>query len=97
MSKIIETFYTENNIPAFLLKQKMNAFEKHKDIASEFEYWIEHKSYMANGCIIEGYSASQLATITEYLDGESAFLLLIELRENPQKAKKRISDGFKRK
>ena len=97
MSKIIETFYTENNIPAFLLKQKMNAFEKHKDIASEFEYWIEHKSYMANGCIIEGYSASQLAAITEYLDGESAFLLLIELRENPQKAKKRISDGFKRK
>ena len=52
---------------------------------------------MADGCIVEGYSASQLAAITEYLDGESAFLLLIELRENPQKAKKRISDGFKRK
>jgi hypothetical protein len=31
------------------------------------------------------------------MDGEGAFMLLIELRENPGKAKARITEGFKMK
>ena len=97
MSKRIESFYTDNNTPSFLLKQKLDQFERNKDIAAEFEYWIEHKRYIENGCIVKGYSASKLAELTEYLDGEGAFVMLIELREDPKKALKRISEGFKRK
>ena len=97
MSKRIESYYTENNIPAILLKQKLDRFERHKDIAAEFEYWIEHKRYIEKGCIVEGYSAARLAELTQYLDGEGAFIMLIELREEPRKALKRISEGFKRK
>lgn len=97
MSKLIESFYTENNIPAVLLKQKIDKFNRHGDIAKEFEYWIEHKSYLKDGCIVNGYSAAKLAELSEYLNGEGSFIMLIELREEPEKAVKRIQEGFKRK
>lgn len=46
---------------------------------------------------VEGYTAEKLASMSPYLDGEGAFMLLIELKENPDKAKKRIAEGFKMK
>ncbi len=98
MSGIIEKFYKENNTPAFLLPGKIKKLQKHSDIASEFEYWIQHHSFKENGVIsVEGYTAKQLSEISEYLKGEGAFMMLIELRENPKKALASISKGFKRK
>ena len=46
---------------------------------------------------MEGYTAKKLSELSEYLDGDGAFVLLIELRENPDKARKRITNGFKYK
>ena len=97
MIEKIESFYKQNNTPDALLKKKLMKFEAHKDIAREFEYWISNNRYLKDGCIVEGYSAKQLADEYVYLNGEGAFILLIELRENPAKALKRISDGFKLK
>lgn len=97
MNKRIESFYRENNIPEFLLNQKLRKFSRHMDIAEEFDYWIENKRYKETGCVVEGYSAARLAEISEYLDGEGAFVMLIELREAPKKALDRISKGFKMK
>ena len=94
MSKVIETYYKDAGIMPLLLKQKMAAFEKHLDIAAEFEYWISNKEYL-DGVNIEGYTAKSIAALSPYMDGEGAFQLLIELRERPDKAKKRINDGFK--
>lgn len=79
-----------------LLKRKMYVFEKHKDIAVEFEQWIESGCYSKEGAIsIEGYTAEKLAKLSPYIDGEQAFVLLAELRDNPDKAKERIARGFK--
>lgn len=98
MSVIIEKFYEENKIPAVLLKQKIANFEKHPDIAAEFEYWIENKSYITNSCVVvEGYTAEKISKLSKYLDGEGAFMLLIELRETPTKALNKIANGFKMK
>ena len=97
MSKLIESFYTENNIPTVLLKQKLDKFNRHSDIAKEFEYWIEHKRYLKGGCVVKGYSAEKLAELSEYLNGEGSFIMLIELREEPDKAIARTREGFKRK
>ena len=80
----------------FLLKKKMAAFDKHQDIASEFEYWLNNKQY-CDGVSVEGYTARSIAELSPYIDGEGAFQLLIELRENPNKAKYRIAEGFKMK
>jgi hypothetical protein len=97
MNEVIEKFYEENAIPAVLLKQKTAKLEKHSDIAMEFTYWIENKAYKSNGVSVEGYTARKLAEESPYMDGEGAFMMLIELRENPKKALKRISEGFKSK
>lgn len=45
----------------------------------------------------QGYTAEKLASLSEYLDGEGTFDLLVELRENTEKGLVRISRGFKRK
>lgn len=96
MSKVIETYYKDAGIMPLLLKKKMAAFTKHPDIAAEFEYWISNKKYL-EGVSVEGYTAKSIAPLSPYMDGEGAFQLLIELRENPNKAKKRIGAGFKLK
>ena len=96
MNKIIEKYYKETKVMPLLLKKKLAAFERHPDIASEFEYWIINNQYQEAVCV-DGYTAASIAMLSEYLDGEGAFMLLIEMRENPEKAKNRISSGFKLK
>ena len=60
--------------------------------------WIKDNKYVSEGAVeVEGYTARKLAEISEYLNGEGAFLLLIELRDNPQRAKAWIKEGFKHK
>lgn len=98
MSAMIKRFYEENKIPGILLKKKMDDFDKNPDIAAEFEYWIEHKTYKGEDAVsVEGYTAKKLSEESEYLNGEGAFAMLIELRENPKKALAQIAKGFKRK
>ena len=53
MNKVIEQYYKDAHIMPLLLKKKMAAFEKHPDIAGEFEYWIINKQY-CDGCTAEG-------------------------------------------
>ena len=97
MSTVIEKYYHDANLKGALLKQKLQKFERNPDIASEFEYWIQNKKYTEKEPIeIEGYTAKALAELSEYLCGEGSFLVLIELREKPEKALKRIAGGFKR-
>lgn len=97
MSTIIECYYKEAGINPFLLKKKMEKLHQNEDILSEFEYWIEHNQYLQNGVSVEGYTAQSLAKMSEFIDGEAAFMLLIELREAPEKALHRINDGFQLK
>ena len=95
MSAVIEKFYADNNTPKVLLKQKIAIFDRHKDIASEFEKWITTNEYVTeNAVCVEGYTAKQLAETSEYLNGEGAFVMLVELREKPPKASEQISKGF---
>ena len=96
MNKVIEQYYKDAHIMPLLLKKKMAAFEKHPDIAGEFEYWIANNQYCEGVCV-EGYTAKAIAELSPFMDGDGAFMLLIELSENPDKAKQRIADGFKLK
>ncbi len=98
MNAVIKEFYEKNGIPRILLNPKLKKFDANPDIADEFVYWIEHGTYKNDGAIsIEGYTAKKLSETSEYLNGEGAFILLIELREAPKKALAKISKGFKRK
>ena len=95
MSEIIREFYAAAQIPAALIDEKIEKFNRHPDIMKEFECWIKQKEYKRDSAIeIEGYTASKLAELSPLINGEAAFVLLIELRENPKKALKRINKGF---
>lgn len=97
MSKIIRDFYENAHTIPVLIEQKISLFEKHPDIMMEFENWITTKQYNPEGVNVEGYTAAKLAENFLFLRGEGAYVLLIELRDDPQKAHKRISGGFKLK
>jgi hypothetical protein len=95
MSSIIEKYYNDNNVAPALVKQKLERLGRNPDIEKEFEYWIENKQYKPDSLEIEGYTAQKLSQLSKYLIGEGAFMLLIELREAPDKAHKKIARGFK--
>lgn len=96
MSEIIKNFYSQAHILPVLLKQKAEKFDRNPDIAAEFEYWITHQAFkQVDPVTVLGYTAEKLAALSPYLDGEGAFMLLIELREQPESANQKIVNGFK--
>lgn len=98
MSRVIREYYKQTHTLQKLAEQKIIKFEKHLDIMQEFEQWILSKQYKIEGAVsVLGYTAKELAEFYPYLKGEGAFILLMELRDDPVKAQKRISSGFKRK
>lgn len=98
MNDIIRQFFEKYNLPKPIVEQKVAAFRRHSDIAEEFEQWITDRTYKSQDAVtIEGYTAKKLSELSEHLNGDGAFVLLIELREHPEKARKRITNGFKYK
>lgn len=97
MKQAIVEYYSQSPLVPYLLQQKMDKLQRNSDICDEFEYWILNKEYKQNGVVVNGYSAQKLADLSRFLDGEGAFMLLIELRENPEKALKQIQQGFRLK
>ena len=95
MMNIIREYYEKVGISAVMVNKKVASFEKHPDIAEEFAHWIQTKEYKIEDCVsVENYTAEKISKLSEFMDGEGAFSLLIQLRENPQKALRRIADGF---
>lgn len=97
MNDVIKEFYDNSGLPQGLVDKKLDLFEANPDISNEFVYWIENSRYREDGLTVNGYSAEQLALDYPYLKGEGAFILLIELRSNPENALKRIKEGFKKR
>lgn len=95
MSEVIREYYSKTKLEEFQLKHKLEMLERHMDIQKELEYWIINRKYLQDGICVEGYSAETLSKVSKYLDGESAFIMLIKLRENPEDAKNQIEKGFK--
>lgn len=94
MSKVIKEYYEKAGVQPLLIEEKLKKLTDNNDILREFEYWILNRIYI-DEVRVDGYSASDLAMQSVLLEGEGSFMLLIELRENPNKAKKRIKSGFK--
>lgn len=98
MRKRIADFYESSNLPKTLKISNIKRFEKYDDIAIEFEEWLCSKTFKSVDAVtVEGYTARKLSELFPYLNGDGAFILLIELREAPQKALKQIANGFKKK
>jgi len=98
MSSIIEEYYAQAKVKPVIMKQKLYKLQQHTDISQEFEYWIQNGIYKTVDYVsVNGYTAQKLSVLSEFVDGEAAFMLLIELRENPERANRRILEGFRLK
>ena len=96
MSNIIKEYYFTLGLPPVVVEKNIDKLTKNQDILKEFEYWITNREYVIENPVeIEGYTADSLSKLSRFIDGESVFMLLVELRENPEKAKKTINRGFK--
>lgn len=96
MSEIIRDFYKKNGFPEKLIEQKVKSFCKHPDIAEEFEEWIQTGAFREKDAVmVEGHTAKSLSKMSGFLDGDGAFSLLIELKDGPTIAKRKIEEGFK--
>ena len=98
MNDLIYEVYSDTGLPNILIKKKVEDFSRHSDIEAEFCEWIKTNQFKDVSCVtVEGYSAKKLADLSEYLDGEGAYAMLIQLRDNPEDALKKINTGFKMK
>lgn len=93
---IIREYYETTKLPSMMIDRNVAMFDKHPDIKKEFEHWIQTKEYIVDNAVsAEKYTAKSLSEMSEFLDGEGAFSMLIQLRETPELALKKISRGFK--
>lgn len=96
MSKVIEEYLKKANTNPVVLKRKLSKYQENKDIMREFEYWIETKNYVSETPVsVCGYTAEKIAKLSKFLNGEGAFAMLIELRENPDRALLKLKENFK--
>ena len=73
-------------------------FEKHDDIRTELEKWIDLKEFPKdNPLTIEGYTAEMIFELAPFMDGVGVYNFMVTLRERPENAKKIIAEGFPRK
>lgn len=91
----IKNYLISAGLDEDFVERKIIQYSKHLDIADEFSYWITSGQYRENGIQVEGYTAKQLSELSEYLMGEGSFSMLIMLRDKPEKAKKKIQEGFR--
>ena len=77
----IKEYLSEAGLDSEFIARKLTQYSKHEDIAKEFSEWIVTGYYKDNGLQVEGYTAKQLAQLSEYLEGEGSFSMLIMLRE----------------
>ena len=90
--EIISSYLNQYDSPDYIKSSKIDKYKNNEDIAKEFRYWIDNKKYMTKNCVnVDGYTAKKISNHSELLDGEGAFSMLIELREDPKKAKKKLS------
>ena len=96
MVDVVRDYYQRAAITKNTIKNKIHMFERNADIKREFEHWIKTKEFFENEqVIVDGYSAKQISEMSKYMIGEGAFVMLIELRENPENALKKIKNGFR--
>lgn len=71
------------------------SFEKHSDIRTELEKWIEQQEYpQDNPLMVEGYTAKNISELAPFMNGVGVYNFLVTLRERPENGKRIIAEGF---
>ena len=98
MNKIINYLVNERNQKPEVASKIASPFEKHSDIRTELEKWLEQRKYSQdNPLTIEGYTADSISKLAPFMDGVGVYNFMVTLRERPDNAKRIITEGFPRK
>jgi len=98
MDKIIEYLISIRRQKPEVAAKIVSPLEKHSDICTELEYWIERQAFPQDDPLtIEGYSAEAIAKLAPFMDGVGVYNFMVTLRERPDNARKIIAAGFPRK
>ena len=96
--KIVNYLVNSRNQKPEVAVKLASAFERHDDIRTELELWIEQQEYTRNKPLtIEGYTAEMISRFAPFMDGVGVYNFLVTLRERPDNGKRIIAEGFPRK
>ena len=98
MEKIINYLVNERNQKREVAVKITSPIEKHDDIRTELEQWIERREYPQDNLLtVEDYTAEMISKLAPFMDGVGVYNFLVTLRERPENGKRIITEGFKRK
>lgn len=98
MDQVMQYCLEELKMPKPIATMIINTLSEQPDIFEEFKKWLETRSYdMDDAISVEGYTAKAISEIAPFFDGIGVYGFLVELREDPEHAKKKIKQGFPRK
>ena len=95
LSSVVKEYYEKAGIMPALLNSKIGKLERHPDVLAEFVEWIKTGCYKETDCVeVDGYTAKRISAVSAFLDGEGAFMMLVDLREKPALAKKKLANAL---
>ena len=95
---LIENYLiSEQKVTGAVMLMLKDKILRYNDISDEFCQYLEQRNYdFEHPLTVEGYTAKQIHELAPFLEGIGVYNFLITLRENPERAKKYIEEGFPR-
>jgi len=98
MEMIKNYLINERNQKPEVVAKIVQPLEKHDDIRTELEQWVEKREYPAKSPLtIEGYTAEAISKLAPFMDVVGVYNFMVTLRERPDNAKRIMAEGFRRK
>lgn len=95
MDPIIRYFVEEKHTSEYVANVLTKTLKKYPDIEKEFLYWLENRNFdMEAPLVINGYSARKVHEIAPFLDVAGVYNFMVTLRDDPERAERRIRNGF---
>lgn len=95
-AQILKYLAEEKHCFGMAAEHTLAKITKYDDIKQEFLRWLEQRNYdNEDALIVEGYNARTLYDLAPQLDGAGVYNFLVDLRDQPDVAKKIIAEGFK--
>lgn len=97
MDEIRDYLKNELNLKEDQVDRYAKNISKYDDIFNEFCAWLKQRNFdFENPVKVEGYTAKRISELAPFMSGVGVYNFLISFREDPERAKFYISEGFPR-
>ena len=95
MNTIMEYLTGALGLNTVLAERYYKQITKYDDIKAEFEACIANDRFPDEGLTIEGFAVKDIAEMAPFMNYLGVYNFMVSLRDEPEKAKRAISEGFK--